>query len=147
MQLEVSPYLLVDTLRDSLVIQVTFKDGVNVYRSKDYDKGEATYNALKAKGDYHMLAFVSGEGECLSSEYKPYKLTDVTPPKEPAKPTHWKEPVSCDPATQAQVAALIVASEFAKPGGIVETAKAIEEKRVDLSGFTTGLPSGFKTGK
>lgn len=126
MQLEVSPYLLVDTLRDWLVIQVTFKDGVNVYRSKVYDKGEATYNALKAKGDYHMLAFVSGEGECLSSEYKPYKLTDVTPPKEPAKPAReWPE----------------------VPKSVAIAEHREETKAVDLSGFTTGLPSGFKTGK
>lgn len=152
MQLEVSPYLLVDTLRDWLVVQITSTAGVNVYRAKTRDKAEPHYEAIKASGSYHMLALMNEDGECIASEHKPRIenkswAKEVVRSEPPRIPDRWKEPVSRDPATQAQGAALIVASELAKPGGIVETAKAIEEKRVDLSGFTTGLPSGFKTGK
>lgn len=158
MKLEVSPYLLVDTMTDWLVIQITSMNGVQAFRSKTRDKAEAHYEGLKAGGNYHMLALVSGDGACVASEYKP-KLADKSwaaeigkgaydapePAKikrpEPAKPDDWNTAIQKMVDVQKQETAATLPAGFA-PGNYQQPAKPAIP-----AGFTTGLPGGFKTGK
>lgn len=137
MQLEVSPYLLVDTLRDWLVVQITSTAGVNVYRAKSRDKAEPHYEAIKASGSYHMLALMNEDGECIASGHKP-RIVNNSWAKEVVKPKlKLPEPIN-DPNRLP----------YGHPDTPEGKAHGIAPvKPVDLSGFTTGLPSGFKTGK
>lgn len=127
MQLEVTKYLLVDTLKDWLVIQITQSVGVNVFRSKDRAKADKQYEDIKAGGYYHMLALVSGEGELISSEYKPVFAHLHKEPKQIGTARTSPFPDSPWP-----------------PG---DGFPAPEPKPALPPGFGTGLPSGFKTGK
>ena len=152
MKLEVSPYLLVDTMTDWLVIQITSMNGVQAFRSKTRDKAEAHYEGLKAGGNYHMLALVSGDGAVIASEYKP-KLEDKSWAAEIGKGAY-------DAPQPAKIARPREWPEVPKAVAIAEQRddwNTAIQKMVDLqkqtapptipAGFTTGLPGGFKTGK
>ena len=129
LKMQVTPYLLVDTLRDWLVIQVTHSDGVNVFRAQTRDNAYGQYEAIKASKFYHMLAFISPDGACIESEYAPVFAHIPRPAPEPS-PIVTVPPADWNTAIQQMV-------DFQK-----QTAPAMP------AGFVTGaLPSGFKSGK
>ena len=136
LKMQVTPYLLVDTLRDWLVIQVTHSDGVNVFRAQTRDNAYGQYEAIKASKFYHMLAFISPDGACIESEYAPVFAHIPRPAFSP---------------TPNADAIMAIKTNDKLIGGFINTPiEAFEKKPAPVipAGFVTGaLPSGFKSGK